>query len=301
MRRGTVVRMPDQPPKDHHHPADRLLEAVERLAAPVCVGIDPVAESLPAELGGAAAPLEAIFRFSAAIIEAVSGIVPCVKFQSACFERYRGPGMDALFRLLGLAASADLITILDGKRGDIGISAQHYAAAAFHGPPAADWLTVNSYLGPDGIAPFLDGDHGAFALVRTSNDGGDCVQALELADGSTVAEAVGKFVAALGRDHVGQRGYSALGAVVGATRPETAECLRSLMPQQIFLVPGFGAQGGRLRDVLPCFAERGLGAIVTASRSVTYAFRPGESDWSTSIGTAARGLAESVGQAVGLR
>ena len=289
------------------HAADRLIDAIDRLAAPVCVGIDPVADRLPDALKPASdspkATVEAIADFTGGLIDAVADHVPVVKFQSACFERYGHRGVAVLEEAIAEARQRGLEVILDAKRGDIGISAAHYAAAAFgpHRDESPNWLTINSYLGEDGIRPFLVEGCGAFALVRTSNPGGDELQAQKLADGRSIAECVAEIVATIGSDHVGQSGYSALGAVVGATKAKDAEELRRVMPQQIFLVPGFGAQGGGVADVLPCFADRGRGALVTASRSVIYAFKPDQADWQLAVREAAERFADDIGRAVGLR
>ncbi len=285
------------------HAADRLLAAIARVGSPVCVGIDPVLQRLPAALspvvGNADACVAAIRSFSIEVLDAVAPHVGCVKLQSACFERYGVPGIEALQAVAGAARDRDLQVVLDAKRGDIGVSAEHYAHAAFGGGAGvgrapADWLTINSYFGADGIRPFLQPGHGAFALVRTSNPGGDRVQAARLDDGGTVAELVAAMVADVGADSVGAGGYSALGAVVAATRPDEAAALRALMPQQIFLVPGFGAQGGDAESVRPCFAADGRGAIVTASRSVIYAFAPDQADWTRAVGDAAAAFAEQI-------
>jgi len=304
----TVAASTDDDTRSPAHAADRLLEAIAARRAPVCVGIDPVIDRLPRACQPAGdAPGEAaraIGRFAREVIAAVSPHVPCVKLQAACFERYRQEGWAQLTALLGgRERPAGMQVILDAKRGDIGVTAQHYAAAAFaDGGRAADWLTINSYLGEDGMAPFLaDSRRGAFALVRTSNPGGDQVQNLALQDGRTVAQAVGEMVARVGASHVGARGYSSLGAVVGATRPHDARRLREIMPQQMFLVPGYGAQGAGLDDILPCFKSDGLGAIVTASRSVIYAFKQDDPKWTDSVADAAARFAEEVGRAVGMR
>jgi orotidine-5'-phosphate decarboxylase len=292
------------------HVADRLSAAIARVGAPVCVGIDPVADRLPAEL---LAPkctgrqcVAAITSFGLGILDAVAEWVPCVKFQSACFERYRHHGVEALHRLTAEARKRGLQVVLDGKRGDIGVSTEHYAAAAFDVQPEGpddrpDWVTVNSYFGRDGITPFLRRGFGAFALVRTSNPGGDQVQGLPLADGRTVAESVAAMVAAAGDSSRGRCGYSSLGAVVAATKPTETAALRRLMPHQIFLVPGFGAQGGRVEDIRPCFTSQGTGAIVSASRSVIYAFDPQRPGWARAVADAARAFADEVGKAVGMR
>lgn len=287
------------------HAADRLLAAIERKRAPVCVGIDPVLEKLPHSLrrnvNQPSDAVGAIADFCAGVVEAVAPHVPCVKFQSACFERYGSSGVGALERLITFAAKFDLQIILDAKRGDIGISAEHYAAAAFDPNHRADWITINAYLGADGILPFLHKAGGAFALVRTSNPSGDAIQNLRLEDGRSVAQAVGRIIADIGSHTVGDRGYSTLGAVVGATKPADAAALRDIMPQQIFLVPGYGVQGGGLDDVLPCFKSDGTGAIITASRSVIYAFASDDPNWSASVADAAARFADDVGRGVGGR
>ncbi len=288
---------------DRQHAADRLLAAIERAGSPVCVGIDPVLPRLPAALRpvdrDAEGCVAAIRSFSIAVLDAVAPHVGCVKLQSACFERYGAPGVEALQAVAGAARERNLQVVLDAKRGDIGVSAEHYAHAAFGGEAQtqwspADWLTINSYFGDDGIRPFLQPGRGAFALVRTSNPGGDRVQAARLEDGRTVAELVAATVAEVGAGFVGAGGYSALGAVVAATRPDESAALRTLMPQQIFLVPGFGAQGGDAESVRPCFAADGRGAIVTASRSVIYAFSPDQPDWKAAVGDAAAAFAEQI-------
>jgi orotidine-5'-phosphate decarboxylase len=291
------------------HAADRLLRRVQAVGAPVCVGLDPVLERLPPAIAGRvghvddrAACAQALEMFSRGVLDAVRGVVGVVKVQAACFERHGPDGVQALARVLR-AAQGDFEVILDFKRGDIGVSAEHYAAAA-RGALACDWTTVNGYLGMDGIEPFLRTDpdgrgHGSFVLVRTSNPSGDAVQGLRLADGRTVAEAVADMVAAAGAGWVGEMGFSDLGAVVGATRPADAAALRARMPQQVFLVPGYGAQGGGADDVLPCFRADGRGALVTASRSVIYAFTALNRDWQVAVRRAAEQFHTEIAQALG--
>jgi orotidine-5'-phosphate decarboxylase len=287
--------------------------------APICVGIDPVWERLPAAIRGADknAPLNAaravadISRFVSGVLNAVAPHVPCVKFQSACFERYLWPGVEAYHRLSEEASRLGLIVVGDAKRGDIGISADHYAAGCqsdtifedLGRPAGPDALTINAYFGLDGVSPFRDvaqkEGKGLFALVRTSNPGGDAIQSLALADGRNVAEAVAQVVAELGAAPgcVGKSGYSLLGAVVGATKPRDAARLRELMPQQIFLVPGFGAQGGSADDVKPCFKADSSGALITASRSVLFAYeKPKTDDWTGAIEKAAVEMKAAVGR-----
>ena len=288
---------------DASHAADRLLDRIARAGAPICVGLDPVAEKLPASLRpapGDAAAAEAIERFSIGVLDAVRGIAPAVKVQAACFERHGPAGAAAIARVLSHASDSGFEVILDFKRGDIGVSADHYAASA-RGPFAAHWTTVSAYLGTDSITPFLAPGHGAFALVRTSNPSGDALQSLRLADGRTVSEAVADLVGAAGASHVGASGFSALGAVVGATKRADAAALRARMPAQLFLVPGYGAQGGGVDDVLPCFHADGRGAIVTASRSVIYAFDAGERDWTGAVRLAAERFRDEIAAGLGVR
>lgn len=270
------------------------------------MGIDPVFDRLPAELrnmtasdifgeptgGGEMSETERrvyiIHEYCTSLLEAVAPHVPCVKFQSACFERYHAMGVDVLHQLIQQAREMDLLVVADCKRNDIGISAEHYAAACLSDPGdhnsdedltlGPDALTINSYLGADGVNPFMKigaaEEKGLFTLVRTSNPSGDAIQNLELASGGTVAHAMASLVAELGNDeqYLGTSGYSLLGAVVGATKADDAARLRELMPQQLLLVPGLGAQGASADDAKACFKPDGTGAIITASRSVIYAY-----------------------------
>ncbi len=253
------------------------------------MGLDPVLERLPKEiLGRFPGPAEAIERFSLELLDAVAGIVPAVKPQAACFERYGAAGYAAMERVIA-SARGRFSVILDWKRGDIGISSSHYAAGAT--AMGAEWVTANAYLGLDGVRPFLEAGLGVFALVRTSNPDGDRVQSARLADGSTVADAVARLVAEEGGRHRGECGLSALGAVVGATKAADAARLRHLMPEQPFLVPGYGAQGAGAAEAAACFRSDGRGAIVTASRSVIYAFEPGDPAWAESVRKAAGSFA----------
>lgn len=283
------------------HFADRFLAAAEAKGAPVCVGLDPVLERLPASIARED-PGEAIFRFCNGVLEAVAPHVPAVKPQSACFERFGPAGLTALYRVISHAKAKGLIVVLDAKRGDIGTTAAHYAAASI-GEGRADAVTVNAYLGADSLDPFVDVARdtggGLFALVRTSNPGSDAVQSPKLADGRSVAELVADEVAAVGEGLVGESGYSAVGAVVGATKPEDAASLRQRMPRQLFLVPGFGAQGGTADDIKDCFNEDGRGAIITASRSVLYAYENASGSWMGTIEKAAEQLKREVATVLG--
>lgn len=289
------------------HFADRLTERIARCGAGLCVGIDPVLERLPGSLTEALAHFDeadesaaaaAIGRFADGACRAVAAQAAAVKFQSACFERYGAAGLAAMHRAIGVAKDAGLMVILDAKRGDIGVTAEHYATATI-GRPAVDAVTVHGYMGPDTLAPFVDAaadrGKGVFALVRTSNAGADAMQALKLEDGRTVAEAMADVVADAGAQHVGERGYSHVGAVVGATRPDELAAWRARMPRQWLLLPGVGAQGGSVADLREAFDRDGLGALVTASRSVIYAYEgTGAGDWTQPIADAAATLHEQL-------
>jgi orotidine-5'-phosphate decarboxylase len=266
-----------------------------RLDAPVCVGLDPVLDRMPSVLAGRT-PAAALEAFSLDVIGACAGHVPAVKLQSACYERYGADGVAALKASMDAARAHGLVAILDAKRGDIGISASHYAAAAVS--LGADWITASGYMGPDTIVPFLDAGLGTFVLVRTSNEGSDSLQSLPLADGRSVAEAVADMVEGLGTARCGAHGRSQLGAVVGATKPADAASLRSRMPRTIMLVPGYGAQGGTLADIRPLFGESGRDALVTASRSVIYAFDAADRRWASSVARAAESFAREIREGI---
>ena len=216
------------------HFADRLIQSCQTKGAPVCVGLDPVLEKLPDAIDSVD-PVRAIESFCLGVIDAVADAVPAVKPQSACFERYGATGVAVYHKIVKHAKDTGLIVVGDAKRGDIGTSSEHYAQGLLAEPHGCDVLTVNGYLGGDGIDPFMNvaeaQGKGLFVLVRTSNPGGDAIQSLKLADGRTVAEAVGDVVADLGSRCVGTSGYSNVGMVVGATKPEDAAKLRERYPR----------------------------------------------------------------------
>ena len=251
-------------------PEPALLEsAVRRTGAPLCVGIDPVRNRLPA-----GDDLQVVRDFGLRLVDQLAELVPAVKIQSACYERFGPAGMKVRDELASHANNAGLIVVLDAKRGDIGVSSEHYAASAFAPPAApAHWITISPYLGADGMQPFLE-QGAAFALVRTSNPGGTALQTLQLNDGRTVAHAVADMVHELGEGHLDDEcHWSRLGAVVGATHATEIAELRARMPKQWFLMPGVGAQGGSASDVAEAFVG-GMGVLVNASRSIIYADDP---------------------------
>jgi orotidine-5'-phosphate decarboxylase len=292
--------------------ADRLLEAIDEKGSPVCVGLDPVYDRLPAALkrDGAdeAAQIEAIRIFCLGVLEAIAPHVPAVKPQSAYFEAYRGPGAQLYFDMVAEARRLGLLVIGDIKRNDIGSTAAAYAAGHLGAQDSADAVTVNGYLGADGIEPFAakarDTGRGLFVLVRTSNPSASQLQDIADASGTKLFEHAADMVAGLGEGEglIGQRGYSSVGAVVGATWPQEAKMLRERMARQIFLVPGYGAQGASAADCAASFKADGTGAIVNASRSVLQAHASKQYarlDWPQAIERAAKAFAADIAQAVG--
>lgn len=250
---------------------------------------------MPDELA-ALDPLDAVERFCEGVLAAIRGRIPCVKVQSACFERYGHRGVAVLERVLGSSVEMGFETILDSKRGDIGISASHYAAAT--AATGAGWVTVNGYLGEDGITPFLDEGLGVFVLVRTSNPSGDEIQSPSCGDG-TVASLVARMVGRLGGDPPVDA-LASVGAVVGATKPEAAAALRSVMPRTPFLLPGYGAQGGGADGVRAALDPAGSGVLVTASRSIIRAWQSSDAgassgeSWTDAVSTAADRFIEEI-------
>jgi orotidine-5'-phosphate decarboxylase len=296
------------------HFADRLLAAIEASGSPVCVGIDPNPALLPAEFqlpNDPQAQADAVGRWASEILEIVQPFVPAVKPQIAYFEALRGPaeapfpGMTIYADIVAAARKLGLIVIGDAKRGDIGSTASAYASAHLAGSDDADALTVNGYFGADGLMPFTDiassTGRGLFVLVRTSNPSGTAVQNFAASDGQMFYEHIAQQVADLGSTpgFIGSSGYSCIGAVVGATCPAEAHTLRNLMPQQIFLVPGYGAQGATAQDCAASFKPDGTGAIVNASRSVIYAHQKSPAtDWKMAVKQAAKAFASDIAAAV---
>lgn len=285
------------------HVADRLCAATVRVQSPACVGLDPVLEKLPDELrsGAIDSPsiIEAIESFCMGVLDSIMDHIGVVKFQSACFERHGPEGMQSMARLILAAKERSLLPILDAKRGDIGISASHYAVAGR--ALGCDWMTINGWLGADGIEPFLEESAGAFVLVRTSNPSGAQIQNLKLEDGRTVSEAMADLVVDLGSGHVGDSGYSSLGAVVGATHPAELTEFRERLSSSILLLPGYGAQGGTAEGIRPCFDQKGLGALVTSSRGIIYSFEDDSGDWRTCVRESAAAFSDEIGSISGMR
>lgn len=269
---------------------DGLIERIIQMQNPTCVGLDTSFSYLPDEMRagittceGAA---EAILTFNRNIIDSVYDIVPSVKVQIAYYEQYGVYGLKAFYETLRYAKEKGLFVITDAKRNDIGATASQYATAYlgqtdvngnFAEAFPSDFLTVNGYLGSDGIVPFTEEckkhDEGIFVLVKTSNPSSGELQNLRLADGRTVYECMGDMVETWGEGTVGKYGYSCVGAVVGATYPEEAKILRKRLSHTFFLVPGYGAQGANAEMLKNCFDERGLGGVVNNSRGVLCAYK----------------------------
>lgn len=252
---------------------DQLIEAIIAKSNPTAVGIDTDFGYLPEEMRAPVKTAEdaakAVFDFNVKLIDAVAPVVPAVKVQVAYYESLGAAGMQTFADTLAYAKKAGLYTIADVKRNDIGSTASAYSKAYFSGVDIAgahsvgfdsDFVTVNGYLGGDGVLPFVkdckEQDRGIFVLVKTSNPSSGQLQDLLLADGTPIYAKMGELVEEWGADTVGKYGYSAVGAVVGATHPKQAEQLRALMPHTFFLIPGYGAQGGTADDLRVCFDAR---------------------------------------------
>lgn len=274
---------------------DRLIEKIAELQNPTVAGLDTKLDYIPgfikektyAKFGktpeGAAA---AILEFNMGLIDELCGIVPAVKPQCAYYEMYGWQGMKTLRGTISYAKAKGMYVITDGKRNDIGTTMEAYAAAhlgetdidgekytAFGG----DALTVNGYLGSDGIKPLIhvckSYDKGIFVLVKTSNPSSDELQNQIFEGGATLYQEMGEHCEEWGESLHGKYGYSGVGAVVGATFPAQLAELREMLPNTFFLVPGYGAQGGSAESVAPAFDKNGLGAIINASRSIICAWQ----------------------------
>ncbi len=269
---------------------DKLIARIIAMRNPTCVGLDTQLGYLPEDMRagvvtcGQAA--DAILAFNKTLIDSVADIVPAVKVQVAYYEQYGVAGMGAFFDTVAYAKRKGLFVIADCKRNDIGSTAARYSAAYLGETDVGgkrmslagcDFLTVNAYLGTDGVQPFLDDckafDRGLFILVKTSNPSSGELQDLKLADGRTVYECMGDMVEGWGAGLVGAYGYSAVGAVVGATHPAEAKVLRERLRHTFFLIPGYGAQGANAQMLKNCFDETGLGGIVNNSRGILCAYQ----------------------------
>ena len=272
---------------------NKLINRIENLGAPIVVGLDPMLGYIPecvkakafAEKGetleGAA---EAIWQFNKAIVDATHDLIPAVKPQIAMYEQFGIEGLKVFKQTVEYCKEKGLIVIGDVKRGDIGSTSEAYAVGhlgkvtvgqnSFYGFDE-DFVTVNPYLGSDGVDPFIkvckEENKGLFILVKTSNKSSGEFQD-QLVNGRPLYELVGEKVASWGESHMGDS-YSYVGAVVGATYPEMGKILRKIMPKTYILVPGYGAQGGKAADLAPYFNKDGLGAIINSSRGIIAAYK----------------------------
>ncbi|WP_233579017.1 orotidine-5'-phosphate decarboxylase [Tautonia sociabilis] len=297
--------------------ADRLISRIRARGNAVVVGIDPRPAQLPAEIRDRFAKdragiAGAIRAFGSELIDVVAGLVPAVKFQSAFFEEFGPEGVLALHENAAEAKRRGLFVIIDGKRNDIGSTAEAYARGYLGQPPGnesegpaweADALTINPYLGSDGIVPFAkvaaERGRGLFVLVRTSNPSAGDFQDL-IAEGKPVYRHVADRLVEWAEPLRGESGYSALGAVVGATYPQQLAELRAAMPGVIFLIPGYGAQGGTAADVAAGCNADGLGAVVNCSRGILFAFERPDlrerfgNDWRGAVAAAVGEMVEDL-------
>jgi len=276
---------------------DTLTDKIIAMQNPTAVGLDTSLAYLPEKMKEGVTSFseaaEAILSFNKGIIDAVCDLVPAVKVQIAYYEQLGAEGLTAFLKTCAYAKEKGLVVIGDCKRNDIGATAEKYANAYLGETELlerkeqafpVDLLTVNGYLGTDGIEPFTklckEKDKGIFVLVKTSNPSSDELQNLRLSDGRTVYECMGDMVEKWGEGTEGKYGFSAVGAVVGATHPEEAAILRKRLPHTFFLIPGYGAQGGKAETLKCCFKEGGLGGIVNNSRGILCAHqkRGGEYD-----------------------
>ena len=272
---------------------NKLVEKIKKTGAPIVVGLDPMMNFVPEHIKKAAfaekgetleGAAEAIWLFNKEIIDKTYDLIPAVKPQIAMYEQFGIPGLIAFQKTVDYCHEKDLVVIGDIKRGDIGSTSAAYATAhlgkvqvgntmceGFH----EDFVTVNPYLGTDGVQPFIDvckeEKKGLFILVKTSNPRSGEFQD-RLIDGRPLYEHVGEKVAEWGEQLMGDS-YSYVGAVVGATYPEMGKVLRKIMPKSFILVPGYGAQGGQGKDLVHFFNEDGLGAIVNSSRGIIAAYK----------------------------
>ena len=272
---------------------NKLTEKIKKTHAPICVGLDPMLSYVPKQvqetafkeygetLEGAA---EAIWQFNKAIIDATYDLIPAVKPPIAMYEQFGIPGLVAFKKTVDYCKEKDLVVIGDIKRGDIGSTSSAYAVGHLGKVQVGtkeyagfdeDFATVNPYLGSDGVNPFIDickkEKKGLFILVKTSNPSSGEFQD-QLINGRPLYELVGEKVAQWGADCMGDE-YSYIGAVVGATYPEMGKVLRKIMPKSYILVPGYGAQGGKGKDLVHFFNEDGLGAVVNSSRGIIAAYK----------------------------
>ena len=270
---------------------DKLIDKIKAMNNPTVIGLDPRYDMIPKcikekyaeNISGAC---DAIFEFNKRLIDATYDIIPAVKPQIAFYEMFGLEGIRTFNETCKYAKEKGMYVIADIKRGDIGTTAQGYSNAFIGKTPIGeieysiydvDFVTLNPYMGIDAIKPFIEDckkyGKGMFVLVKTSNKSSGDLQDLKLENGKTIYETVADLVNEWGKDSIGRYGYSAVSAVVGATYPKQMEDLRKIMPAGFFLIPGYGAQGGKAEDIALGFDKNGIGGIVNASRSLMCAYK----------------------------
>jgi len=306
---------------------NKLIEKIQKTQAPIVVGLDPMMKYVPSQIQKAAfaefgetleGAAEAIWQYNKGIVDAIYDLVPAVKPQIAMYEQFGIPGLVAFKKTVDYCKEKGLVVIGDIKRGDIGSTSEAYAvghlgkvsvgANSFYGFDE-DFVTVNPYLGSDGVKPFIkvckEEKKGIFVLVKTSNPSSGEFQD-RLIDGKPLYELVGEQVRAWGEECMGDS-YSYVGAVVGATYPEQGKLLRKVMPKTFILVPGYGAQGGKGADLVHFFNEDGLGAIINSSRGIIAAFQQekyakyGEANYADASRAAVLDMKEDIAGALAAR
>jgi len=273
---------------------DRLIKKIIDMKNPTVAGLDPMLDYVPGyikeryfEEDGPSlkAAARSVFKFNQCIIDEIFDIVPAIKPQIAYYEMYGHYGIETFEKTIRYAKAKGMYVINDAKRNDIGDTMNAYAAAhigevfvgdSVYEPFGADAVTINAYLGTDSITPLLklckEKDKGIFILVKTSNKSSGELQDLEFG-GEPLYSRIGGMCEEWGKDLRGEYGYSAVGAVVGATYPKQLRELREKMPHTMFLVPGYGAQGGGARDIVGAFDSNGLGAVINSSRGIMCAYK----------------------------
>ncbi|MDE6673404.1 MAG: orotidine-5'-phosphate decarboxylase [Acetatifactor sp.] len=306
---------------------NKLITKIQQTGAPIVVGLDPMMKFIPEQIQKAAyaqygetleGAAEAIWQYNKGIVDAIYDLIPAVKPQIAMYEQFGIPGVIAFKKTVDYCKEKGLVVIGDVKRGDIGSTSEAYAVGhlgkvqvgekSYYGFDE-DFVTVNPYLGSDGVKPFIkvcqEEKKGIFVLVKTSNPSSGELQD-RLVDGKPIYELVGEQVAAWGEECMGD-GYSYVGAVVGATYPEQGRILRKVMPKAFILVPGYGAQGGKGADLLHFFNEDGLGAIVNSSRGIIAAYQQekyaqyGAANYADASRAAVLDMREDIAQALAAR
>lgn len=270
---------------------DRLINKIKETNNPTVIGLDPryellpkcVLEKYPNTMEGVS---QAIIEYNKALIDETYDVIPAVKPQIAFYEMFGIPGMKAFKETCKYAKQKGMIVIADIKRGDIGSTAQGYSNAYLGKTKIGekeesifdvDFVTVNPYMGTDCVKPFIEDckkyDKGIFILVKTSNPSSGELQDVKLENGEEVYVKVTNLVEEWGKDLIGENGYSSIAAVVGATYPKQLKEIREIAPHTYFLIPGYGAQGGKAEDIALGFDKNGLGGIVNASRSLMCAYK----------------------------